>query len=133
MALRLKHRVFVQIAQDTAMKVKRFHPDPDLAEVVYDVFERQMNSDLSIVASGSQSLTFGDVTLVKGLYLELNGPAEVKLNGSADAMVMTPLLTGENAKPVKYFVEADITSVVVENTDSENALTGVYCVWGDPT
>jgi hypothetical protein len=127
--MRLKHTVRVQAALDTAMKRSLFNDDVTLSQVQTDGFASQANSILSIAAEGSESLSFGDVTLVKGLYLEVDQEALVHLNGSADAI---QLRKATGATKAKLFVEADITEVEIENPSTTAVLTGVYVAWGDP-
>jgi len=125
--MRVRHTVQVEIARDTDMKRKLFSDDAQLSQVVIDTFQRQCNSHLSINPASIETLSFGDVTLVKGMYLETDADCLVRLNGSSDAI---PIKKSNGA--AKLFLEADISEVTVENQDTENILTGIYCVWGDP-
>lgn len=126
--MRVRHTVQVEIARDSDMKRKLFSDDAQLSKVVIDTFQRQANSGLSIDVSSVESLSFGDVTLVKGLYLETSGDCLVRINGSLD-----PIPMKKSNGVAKLFVEADISAVTVENESTEDTLTGIYCVWGDPT
>jgi len=126
--MRVKHTVLVEIARDADMKRKLFSDDPQLSQVVIDTFAHQANSHLSIDPSATESLNFGDVTLVKGLYLETSVDCLVRVNGAVDAIPMK-----KSNGSAKLFLEADISEVTVENTSTEDTLTGIYCVWGDPT
>jgi hypothetical protein len=124
--------VFVQIGRDQELKNKQFYPDPELSEIVIDDYQRQMNADLNIDALTTEVLTFGDVDAVKGIFLEVDQDAKVYLNGSLDAIQLR--IAGDTlVTKAKLFLEADISSVSVENTHATNPLTGVYCVWGDPS
>jgi len=69
------------------------------------------------------------VTLVRGLYLEVDKDAKVRLNGATDAI---QLRVADGAACAKLFLEGEITEVTVENP-TEDALSGVYVCWGDPT
>lgn len=125
--MRVRHTVQVEIARDSDMKRKLFSDDPQLSQVVIDTFQHQASSHLSIPAGDTETLGFGDVTLVKGMYLETSVDCLVRINGSADPI---PMVKGNGA--AKLFVEADISEVSVENPSAEDILTGIYCVWGDP-
>lgn len=128
--MRLKHTVRVQAALDQQMKRALFNDDATLSQTVIDTFTKQANSVLAIAASSSESLSFGDVTAVKGLYLEVDQNAKVRLNGSTDFI---QLRKASGATKAKLFLECDLSQVTVENPVADAALTGVWVVWGDPT
>ena len=128
--MRLKHTVQVQAALDTNMKRALFKDDVTLATVQTDSFAGQANSVLSIDTETLETLSFGDVTVVRGLYLEVDQDAKVWLNGSPDSIQMRKAPDGTKAK---LFLEAEITGVSVENTSEDTILTGVYLFWGNPT
>jgi len=133
MAIRVKHKLVVQNSSDEDAYEKLFYlEDNSGREVVIDGFDQQANSTLRIPASGSQSLGFGDVTDVRGLYLEVNRDCYLRLNGSIDNIPLK-LPPGITAAKAKLFMEADLNAIVIENLDTVNALIGVYCVWGDVT
>jgi hypothetical protein len=127
--MRLKHTVQVQLSQDADAKRKLYSDDATSAQTDTSGFEKQANSLLAIDPAGLEDLKFGDVTLVKGIYLEVNRDAIVRLNGGTEAI---QLRKAPDASVAKLFLEADLTQVTVENPTSE-ALSGVYVVWGDPT
>jgi hypothetical protein len=107
-----------------------FFPDLASEAVSHATFDKSSSGDLAIDASGVESLNFGDVLDVRGLYLEVSGNCYLRLNGSVDNI---PVTLAPDAMKAKVFLEVDITSVIIQNTSSTEALTGVYCVWGDPT
>lgn len=128
--MRLKHTVQVQLSQDQDMRRKLYSDDlASVAQTDTSGFARQANSMLNIEPSGIENLTFGDVTLVRGLYLEVDKEAKVRLNGATDAL---QLRIADGASVAKLFLECEITQVTVENP-AEDTLSGVYVVWGDPT
>jgi len=131
MAIRVKHKVRVQTYKETDETNGYYVPDDTSAEVILDSFDKQCNTNLAIAANDSELLGFGDVTLVKGIYLEVDVEATIKLNGSADALQLRKGNTLAATK-AKFFFEGDITSVEVIAPTTE-ALTGEYVVWGDPT
>jgi len=131
MAIRVKHKVRVQTYKETDETNGYYVPDDTSAEVILDSFDKQCNTNLAIAANDSELLGFGDVTLVKGIYLEVDVEATIKLIGSADALQLRKGNTLAATK-AKFFFEGDITSVEVIAPTTE-ALTGEYVVWGDPT
>jgi hypothetical protein len=132
MAIRVKHSVFVQASQDTAGKQKLFYQDADLSAVVGDNYQRLASGNLAIAALATESLPTGDIDAIKGVYLEVSGQCNVRINGSTDDIVLSPT-AGITSGKAKLFLEAVITSLTIENTDASIELTGVYCLWGDPT
>jgi hypothetical protein len=133
MAIRVKHRVWVNVAEDTLMKNKLFSPDAELSEVISDGFEKTTSGRISIAASGNENLNLGDITAVKGLWLKVDGAAKIKINGSSDEIQLRLEPDGVAGTDfAKFFIEADISSLNVAN-DSAVVMNGVWCVWGDPT
>ena len=126
--MRVRNTVQVQISLDADGKRKLFSDDPQLSQTVTDQFATQANSVLSIAPSNTENLSLGDVELVRGLYLEVDQEAKVRLNGSSDFIQMRMAPDGVKAR---LFVEAEITAVTVENTATE-VLSGVYVIFGDP-
>jgi len=127
MPIRVKHNVLVQISRDTDEKKKTFYPDTNSVQI--DTFEKQANGDLSIAAGDTDQLSFGDVVDVRGIYLELSGDALVRINSGTENIPLTLAPSGTKAQ---LFLEANLSAVEIENQGAE-AITGVYCVWGDPT
>lgn len=133
MAIRIKHRVWIQAYEDTAAKHKLFAPDPELSEVVSDGFDKSTSGVFTVAASGNENLSFGDIAAVKGLWLKIDGEAKLKINGSSDEIQLR-LEPGATAAEdfCKFFIEADISSLNVANA-GEVVMSGVYLAWGDPT
>jgi hypothetical protein len=111
------------------MKRYLFKDDQTLATVQTDSFAKEMNSILAVTMSGSYTLSFGDITLVRGLYLELDQDALVAIKGAAPIQ-MRKLADGTVAK---LFIEAEINQVIVTNPSATTAMNGIVCAWGDPT
>lgn len=130
MPIRVDHTVTPQISRDTAQKQKLFFPDIGEEAVSHATFEKSSNNILSLDASAVESLSFGDVDDVRGLYLEVSGDCYLRINGSTDNI---PVKLPPSGTRAKVFLEADVTAVEVQNLSTTDALTGVYCVWGDPT
>ena len=132
MAIRIKHRVWVQAFEDVAAKNKLFAPDPELSEVVSDGFDKSTSGVISVAASGNENLNFSDITAVKGLWLKIDGEAKLKINGSADEIQLRLEPGAATGAFAKFFIEADISTLNIGNP-SEAVMHGVYCCWGDPT
>lgn len=130
---RIRHQVYAQVYGDTAYKDGRFTPDPDSELLVATGFQRQVNADFSIAALATESLGLGDVSLVRGIYIKVDADCIVRLNGSLDSITLRTPASGTPAFGPKLFMEADITQVQVENISGSDILTGVYCMWGDPS
>lgn len=130
MAIRVSHTVSVRTSRDTDYKKAMWYPDVTLAEVVIDGYEKQANGNFSIPVSDTEVLPFGDIDLVRGMYLEADAACKVRLNGSLDAITLAP---AEAGTPAKLFLEAEINQVEVENESASTILTGVFVFWGDPT
>jgi hypothetical protein len=125
--MRIKHTVLLRMARDTDMRRQLFYDDSQLAEVIIDDYEHEAQGHVAIAASSTGTLSFGDITEVRGLYLELDQDATVRLNGSLDDIVLAIPPGGSVAK---FFIEATITAVEIENTGTEE-LSGLYVFWGD--
>jgi len=132
MTVRIKHKVNIRIWETSAEKDVLFAPDDALSEVQIDGYDKQASGKLEIDVSSNEDLTFGDVDAVKGIYLKVNIEAKVKINGMVTPLQLRKGNTGTD-EFAKLFLEADITSVNIENPDATNKLTGTYCVWGDVT
>ena len=133
MAIRVKHKILVQIGLDTDFNRKLFFiEDNTSAEVVSDGYDQQTSGNVSVAATSIETLSFGDLTDVKGFYLEMDAACKVRLNGSDDAIDMI-LPDGVTEDPkAKLFIESTLTGVTIEN-ESGAAITGFYALWGNPT
>lgn len=129
--MRIRHKVTVHISDDASGKENLFGPfDDSVVEVVIDNYERQTSGKLKILAGATESLSFGDVDLVKGIFLKVNQDATVKLNGGVEVIQLRRAGTGANDQ-AKLFLEADLSSIEV-TAPAGGDVHGVYSVWGDP-
>jgi hypothetical protein len=126
--MRIKDKVNIRIAKEAEFKNILFGPDDALAERVVDSWARYASGNLSIDAGETESLSFGDVTTVKGMYLEVTGECQLVING-ADPIQLRKSGT-DAALIAKVFIEADISSVTL-TAPLTVAVTGIYCFWGD--
>lgn len=127
MGIRVKHNVLVQVSRDTAADNKQFYPSSN--EVIIDTFDRQVNGSISVAATSSESIAFGDVTDVRGVLIEMSGDFLLRLNGGVEDISVKMAPSGSKAQ---VFLEADLSGIVIEN-EAATPITGVYCCWGDPT
>jgi hypothetical protein len=127
MTLRIKHKVNVRVFSDTALKNALFAPDDALSEKTIDTFVRHSSSTFTVAATLNENLPLGDITAVKGLYLEVYADCIVKLNGGTEEFQLKA--QGTTSPSAKLFFEGVITQVNV--TAGAAALSGVVCVWGD--
>jgi len=126
--MRIKHKVNVRIADDASMKDLLFGPDDELAEVISDSYQRQASGIFSIAAAGSESISFGDVDAVKGVFIKVDADVNVNINALGDILLARHTTT--TGTYAKLFLEAGITSLVVGNPSAATA-RGLWCVWGD--
>jgi len=132
MTIRVKHVIAVQTSTDTDQTRKMFYLDPDNESVISDSVQKQASGNLEVAIGGSETLSFGDVVDVRGFYLEVATDCRVRLNGSSDNIELKVVKDATPSK-AKLFIEADLSQIEVDNTQGTVALTGIYCLWGDPT
>lgn len=126
--MRLKTKVLVQAGQDSTFKKKLVYIEEQGAEQITDGYQRASASQFSIDPASIEAMSFGDVTVVKGIYIEATADVLVRLNGSLDSI---QLRKASDVDAAKLFLEGDITGVEIENTDPDNPVTGIYACWGD--
>ena len=128
--MRIRHKANVRITDDAAGKDVLFGPDDSLAEVVIDNMQRQASGLFNIAAAGTEALSLGDVTAVKGLYIKCkDGDMDVDIN-ALGAIQVRRAVAGTGT--CRLLIEGNITSVSITNPDGVNGINGVWCVWGDP-
>lgn len=131
MAIRMTHNLLVRFSNDTAGKQKLVWPDSN--EVTSDGFDQQVTSNLQVAASASQALTFGDVAAVKGIYIEVNQDCLLTINGGSAIQLRRHPGANLTTDMARFFIEADITSIQIDNSANSSTLVGQYTAWGDPT
>lgn len=127
MTIRLAHKVRPQIYADTAKKNTLFAPDDTLSEVVIDSFTKHSSNNITVAALASEDLPLGDITAIKGLYLQVDADCIVKLNGGTEEIQIRA--QGTTSPSAKLFIEADVNQVNV--TAASAVLNGTICIWGD--
>jgi len=130
--MRIKHTLMLAIADDSDMKDPLFGQiDETLALVVIDGYTGQASGKFKVEVDDSKVLSMGDITAVKGVYLELDQDCSIKINdGAAIAVKRGNTATGSLAK---FFLEAVITKIEVVVALGGVETHGTYCVWGDPS
>lgn len=132
MSIRVKYKVLLQNSEDKVGKNKLFYREDDVSqEVAIDGLDKQHSGNISVAVAATDTLSLGDLSDIRGLFLEVDADCTVRLNGSSDDILMK-LPEGVTGGKAKLFIEATITAVAVENTGAAQ-LNGVYCIWGDPT
>lgn len=129
MSLRQKHKVWVNTSRNTSMTDLVYGPSENDRLVQNDSFDQWSGGSIDVAVSANEDLDLGDVDNVKGIYLEVDGDAQVKLNGSSDAIQLRRYATTTGIV-AKLFLEADITAVNVTNPDATTALNGHFHIWG---
>jgi len=128
--MRTKLKTNVIISNDADGKNVLFGFDDTLAEEVIDTYTRCVSGKFSVAPSGTEALPFGDVTLVKGLYVKADAGFNFVINGGADTFTSNAASTSGSSR---VFLQADLSAFSVTNTDATAALTGIWVAWGDPT
>lgn len=127
--MRVKHIIQLWLADDAELKQKFFERDAALATVVLDGFERPTTGKMAVADAATESIPFGDVAVVRGLYLEADQPCTLRINSGTEAIPVEPGLAGELAK---VFLETSLSAAEIEATGGA-AVNLTYAVWGDPT
>lgn len=126
--MRVKHKVVVQIAEDTGMKNGLFNQDEQLNAVTIDGYEKQFSGIIKTLATETDTLSFGDVEAVKAVFMKLDRECIVTINGEAIQMRIAP---GQPAPAfTRLFLEADIETLTV-TAPVGGDVNGVYVVYGD--
>lgn len=129
--MRVKHKVWVNTADDTGMEDLHYGPGETKRLVQSDAFGQWGGGSFSIADSANEDLDLGDVDNVKGIYFQVEGDVQIKINGSSDSIQLRreSATTGQVAK---FFLEADLTQVNVVN-DTGGTVVGHFHIWGTAT
>lgn len=130
MAIRVDRIVNVFATRDTAQSRTLFgQATTSTNQQIMDGFEHGSGGTLSIAASGSENLPFGDVDDVRRVYVKLSGSFNVVFNAGSDTLSFVQTGTDD----VILCMDVTVTQVAISNPSATTALTGEYFVWGDPT
>ena len=129
-AMTLKHKIRIRIAKDSDLKFLR-HQDPDNeSEVSTTTYTKSAKGDFTVeAAAADEALSTGDITAVKGMYLEVDQEVGLKLNGSSDILQLRIANSTTGAK-AKFFFEGDVSAVLVVAHATAEA-NGYVIFWGD--
>lgn len=132
MALRIDHKILVQISTDTAQKNKRFFHEDDTSHATsITTLDLEVSGELSIADAATKQLDFGALTDARGFYMEVTAPCNVRLNSGVQDI---PVAFAPGKTVAKVFWEGAVTSIRIENTVGDaSVLTGSYTIWGEPT
>lgn len=129
--MRIKHNVNVFVSDDAAGEQVLFG-QTDTTQVLQtiDNMQRVCSGKFSIAASGTENLPLGDVGTVRGIWIRADLDFDAVFNGGSDTISFDAASASHKAT---CFMEATLTQVAITNPSSTAALTGSFCVWGDPS
>jgi hypothetical protein len=127
--VRIKLKPSISISNDADGKYRLFAPDDAKIERLIDSYMKQTSGIAQVAAAGTEALSLGDVTQVKGLWLSASKDCQVKLNGSATPLQLRKPTVVSGDDRAALVIEADITAV--EITAGAEAVDIIYVIWGD--
>lgn len=130
--MRIENLVWSKITEDSAGKDGLWTPDQALNTEVVTNMTRMTGGVFSVAASGTETLSFGDVSAVYGLYIEVDNNFNVVFSGGSDTFNFRRADTTTGRK-ARCWMEADISSVSITNPSSSVSISGRYVLYGDPT
>ena len=122
--MRIRHKIYITIAREASENNYQWKPGDTQSEKIIDVYAKQDNHDFTVTAGNSEDLTFGDITAVKGFYLEVNGDCILRINGSTDDIQLRA-----TSSTAKCAMECDISQLTIEAQAAD--ITGTVVFWGD--
>jgi hypothetical protein len=127
--MRIKLKPSILISNDEDGKYKLFAPDDTKIERQIDTYQRHFSGTASIVSTGTEALSLGDLGTAKGLWLSVNADCLVTINGGTPIQLRRASGAAGDDK-AGLMLEADITALSV--TAQATAVDVIYAVWGDP-
>jgi len=127
--MRIKHKVWVNTADDTSMEDLHYGPAEAKRLVQTDAYDQWGGGSFNIPVSSNEDLDLGDVDNVKGIYLQSDSEVTVTINGSDTPLQLRKANTSTGSV-AKLFIEGDITSVNVANASTDTAALGHIHIWG---
>lgn len=127
--MRIRLKPAILMSNDAEAKYKLFAPEDAKIERIIDSYTKPFSGIAKVTAATSESLSLGDITAVRGLWLSATKDCQVKLNGAAVPLQLrvAPAATGDSKAAL--VIEAEITSIEV--TAGAEDLDVIYAVWGD--
>lgn len=132
MPIRVSHDVKIITSLDPAGR-RLLYSNANATDRVrnIDAFDRTVSGNLSIAASGTESVPLGDVDSPRGVFLKVAADADIIFNASGNTLTLRPPPgTGSSAT---LLFEGAFTSISITNPSTTATLTGEFVVWGDPT
>lgn len=131
MTMQLRSQIWTFFSDDTSGETEFAGPQDPVAEAEkLDGFTQlQQQKQVSIAAAGvtptTVALSMGNITTAKGLWLRATGSLSLVING---AVVPIAATKPTGAKYLRWYVDADITSVSVINAGATAVLLD-YRLW----
>lgn len=129
--MRVKHKIIIDISDDTAGEDVLFSQSEKLALSQIDNWQRSNSGKMSIAALGTENIPFGDVGDVRFVYIKAAGDFDLKFDGGVELMHFKRALATSGT--AKCLMEVDVSSITIVNVSASAVLNLVFCVAGDPT
>lgn len=128
--MRVRHKVALNIAEDTNGTDMLIEQDDVSSEVILDGPQEANCGRASVVAAGTFTVPLGSVASPEGVFLRASGDFDVSINGGAVLQCRRGNAAAglTKAASVKFFFEGTISSVSVT---AIAAMTLTHAVWGD--
>lgn len=137
MAIRIRSNIQLSAFEDVSEQKPLFGSKTRSDELIIPNMDRLVSGRLSIAVSGTESLPLGDVAVPRGVYLLMDGAANLVLNGGTETFNLLPASSGTTSAvgvptQARFFFEGSLTAVSITNPSATVVLTGTYVVYGDP-
>lgn len=132
MALRLREKLTLKVSVDSAEQVQFFDnlEDPG-AELINDELTQENDGTFSVAFGVQETISFGDIAVVKYLHIEADGDFDLSIDGGADVRYEARARSTTGSLARYTGTVAPTTSVQVTNPAASGTLTGRFVVAGD--
>ena len=125
--MRVQHQIILTVSDDAAALQGEFSRSANLAPVVADNFTAATSGTFYLPdTQQAVTLSLGDVASALGLYLEVDGPAALVVNGGAP-LALAP---SQGNGLAKVFLECTIASLGLSAAQAGVAVRGRWTAWG---
>ena len=131
MAIRIKHKVWINTARDTDMKDLVYGPNETERLTQTDTFDQWDGASFNVAAAANQDLDLSGITKCKGFFLQASGDVKLTINGAV-VPIQLRRANATGAAVARILIEADITAINVAN-DTAASITGHFHAWGSST
>lgn len=128
--MRVVKKVVLTISEDTEGKQIIFKRDDALAEQKLDGFTRAASSIFNIEMSSNEDMSFGDVDIIRHVYIEADGDFNLVFSGGTDILAVKLADTVVGRKAI-FDADVQVTQVNIANPSATAELNGAYAVYGD--